>query len=104
MEFSYGWRKLHGAVRSLCGAGSQLERLVDAVLFNLIHITPESDLPESVRDEFQEFMRGVGFSSAVRGGGEVQTPLRVLDEIGLNRAAEKIVGFYDAVCRHYEPH
>ena len=56
MSLSYGWEKLHLAVHSLCGQGEQSQRLVNAVVYNLIHITPENDLPEEIRGEFQEFM------------------------------------------------
>jgi hypothetical protein len=45
MDYTYGWEKLHQAIGSLTGAGSQKERLQQAITFSLSHITPENDLP-----------------------------------------------------------
>lgn len=52
MEFSYGWQKLCSAAQSLCSLGSQAERLVSAVTFSPINITPDNDLPEVIREDF----------------------------------------------------
>ena len=59
MSISYGWEKLNIAIHSLCGKGSQAERLLNAVAYNLIHITPENDLPEDIQDEFKKFMHKI---------------------------------------------
>jgi len=99
-EFSYGWEKLHVAVHSLAGAASQKERLVGAVVFSLIHINPDVDLPEKMRDEFKQFMQEITSVAAMRDEGTVQATIDTYDELALSRAVEKIIGFYDEIC-HY---
>jgi hypothetical protein len=105
---SYGWEKLHLAVHSLSlslsGASHQKERLVNAVVYNLIHITPENDLPPEQRDEFRQFIEKITSVEAKGNEGTVQATVDSLDELGTSRAIEKIIGFYDTVCRHMEPH
>ena len=54
MSLSYGWEKLHNAIHSLCGQGSQAARLINAVAYSLIHIDPKNDIPEDIRDEFKD--------------------------------------------------
>lgn len=102
--YSYGWEKLHLAVHSLAGASPQKERLANAVVYNLIYITPENDLPPELRDEFKQFMEEITSVEIKRNEGTAQATVDSLDEIGTSRAIEKIIGFYDTVCRHMEPH
>ena len=87
----------------ICGQGTQAERLVDAVVSSIIHISPESDLPEDMQREFQEFMSEITATPAQGNEGTVQATVDTLDEVGLSSAIEKIISFYDAVCRHKEP-
>jgi len=103
MSLSYGWEKLHLAVHSLSGQGEQAQRLVNAVVNNLIHITPENDLPEEICNEFHEFMDEITSVEAKGDEGTVQATANTLDEIGLSRAIEKIISFYDTVCRYCGP-
>jgi hypothetical protein len=102
--YSYGWEKLHLTVHSLAGASPQKDRLVNAVVYNLIHITPENDLPPELYDEFRQFMDEITAVEAKGNEGTVQATVDSLDEIGISRAVEKIISFYDTVCRHMEPH
>jgi len=99
---SYGWEKLHLAVHSLAGASPQKERLVNAIIHNLIHITPENDLPPELQKEFKQFMEEIALVEAEGNESTVQAMVDSLDEIGTNRAIEKIIGFYDTICRHME--
>lgn len=92
MSLSYGWEKLHTAVHSLCGTSSQNQRLVNA-----------NDLPDEMREEFQQFMGEMTSVDAVGDEGSVQATVDILGETGVSRAIEKIIGFYDAVCRRCEP-
>lgn len=100
--YSYGWEKLHLAVNSLAGASSQRERLVNAVVFHLIHITPENDLPPELQIEFKQFMQSITSVAAKGNEGTVQATVDSLDEVAMHREIEKIIGFYDTVCRHME--
>lgn len=98
--YGYGWEKLHLAVHSLTGTSTQKERLVNAVVYNLIHITPENDLPPELRDKFTRFMEEITSVEAMNDEGTVQATVDSFDEISTRRAIEKIIGFYDTVCRH----
>ena len=100
MNQGYGWQKLHLAVHSLCGEGEQAQRLVNAIVYQLIHITPDNDLPEEVRDEFKELMEGVSSVEGQNGEGAVQATVNTFDEIMIDQAIHKIIGLYDTVCRH----
>lgn len=100
--YSYGWEKLHLAVHSLAGASSQRDRLVNAVVYNLIHIRPENDLSPALRIEFNQFMQDITSVAAKGNEGTVQATVDSLDEVGRSKVIEKIISFYDAVCRHME--
>lgn len=101
-EYRYGWEKLHLAVHSLAGNGSQAERLINAVVFNLVQIRAEDNLPEALRDEFKEFMEWITSVQAEDNGGNVAATINALDEISRSKAVEKIIGFYDSVCRYMD--
>ena len=103
MKFNYGWEKLHMAIHSLCSQGDQSERLVNAVVFGLIRITPAKDLPEEIRQEFQDFMSEVTSVNAQRDEGRVKATIDTFDEIELSEKVERIISFYDTVCRYREP-
>jgi uncharacterized protein Yka (UPF0111/DUF47 family) len=103
MSLSYGWEKLHNAIHSLCGQGSQAARLINAVAYSLIHIDPKNDIPEDIRDEFKEFMDEITAVPAQNNEGSIQATINTLDENGLSEAIEKVIHFYDKVCRHSEP-
>ena len=103
MSISYGWEKLHTAVHSLCGNGSQSERLVSAVVFSLIRIEPKEDLPEELQEEFEEFMKQMISTPAKGDEGTAQATINTLDEMQIKNAIEKIISLYDSVCRHRKP-
>ncbi|WP_020405215.1 hypothetical protein [Hahella ganghwensis] len=103
MSISYGWEKLHSAIHSLCGQGEQAERLLNSVVFSLIQITPENDLPEEMRQEFQQFMDDMTSVEAQRDEGRVKATIDTLDEIEIGNKIEKVISFYDSICRHCEP-
>jgi hypothetical protein len=103
MSLDYGWEKLCNAIHSLCGKGSQSERLIIAVAYHLIHINPKNDLPEDIREDFQGFMNEITSIPAQNDEETIKATINTLDEIGLDKAIEKVIGFYDNVCRHSKP-
>ena len=100
MSISYGWEKLHLAVHSLCGMGTQHERLINATTFNLSHINPENDLPEELRAGFKDLYAQLTANTATEGEGRIQSTIKVFDEIQLHKAIEEIISLYDSICRH----
>lgn len=102
-EFSYGWEKLHMAVHSLAGEASQRQRLVEAIVHNLIHINAERDIPPGMREQFESFMAEMTAVEPKGDEGSVQATVSSLDDIGVSRAIDRIISFYDTVCRHKKP-
>lgn len=102
-EFSYGWEKLHTAVHSLAGESPRRQRLVDAIIYNLIHINPERDIPVSMRADFERFMAEVTAAEPKGDEGSVQATVNGMDDMAVARAIERIISFYDTVCRHKKP-
>ncbi|ELR66073.1 hypothetical protein C942_00515 [Photobacterium marinum] len=103
MKYGYGWEKLHTAVHSLAASQTQKERLVNALVFNLTHITPENDLPEPMHEDFKNFISEMTSVEPKSDEGSYQATVNTLDQIGVDRAIAKIIGFYDTVCRYSEP-
>jgi hypothetical protein len=102
-DYSYGWEKLHTAVSSLAGESSQRQRLVNAILYSLVHIRPDENLPPSIRDEFKAFIKEMTATEAEGDEGTVQATVNSMEDFDIHRAVERIIGFYDTVCRHRDP-
>ncbi|ARU87846.1 hypothetical protein [Pseudomonas sp. M30-35] len=102
-EYSYGWEKLHVSIHALAGPGTQSERLVNAVVFNLIHIDSGVDLPPSIRDEFEEFISYISSGEPKGEEGTVEAKVNTFSDFDLKLAVERIISFYDQVCRYMEP-
>tara|TARA_R110001599_G_scaffold26612_16_gene93893 strand:- start:4528 stop:4845 length:318 start_codon:yes stop_codon:yes gene_type:complete len=102
--YSYGWEKLHLAVHSIAGDGDKRERLINAIVYNLIQITPEHDLPNELQPEFSEFMSEMIAVEASGDEGNIAATAHSFDGAKIDQAFGKIISFYDTVCRHMEPH
>ena len=103
-EYDYAWEKLHLAVCSLAGTGDQRERLVNAVLSLVAGVMPDHHLPPEIRSEFEQFMEEITSVDAKGDEGTLQATVDTLDEIGVQRAVDKILSFYDTISRHQEPY
>lgn len=104
-DYSYGWQKLFSAVRCLSGKGDQRSRLANAVsaLF-VLHIRPEEHhLPDDIQTEFNEFYEEMTSKEAIGDEGQIKVTIKSLDETEVSRAVEKIIHFYDTVCRYQKP-
>ncbi len=101
-EYDYAWEMLHRAVNSLVGIGDQRERLVKAVVSSLIHISPGRDLPPEILSDFAQFIGDITSVKAEGDEGNIRATVDSLDEMGVYSAVEKIIGFYDVVCKHRE--
>ena len=49
--------KLYLAVRSMVGPEGIRDRIIGAYQYNLIHITPKTDLPDPLKNEFERIMQ-----------------------------------------------
>ena len=93
---------LHRAVNCLVGMGDQRERLVNAVVSGLIHINPGRDLPPEIRSDFAQFIGDITSVQAEGDEGNIRATVDTLDDLDVYSAVEKIIGFYDVVCKHRE--
>jgi hypothetical protein len=104
--FSRGWEKLHLAVQVLTGTAAPRERLIEALIGHLVHLDPADDLPYELREEFSDFVRAMTTPLAGAEGQAATVPLRVsaLDAIAVQRAYDRILDYYDTVCRYMPRH
>jgi hypothetical protein len=105
-DYSYGWEKLYSAVRCLSGKGDQRSRLANAVTaLHTLHIRPEEHhLPDDIQTEFNEFFEEMTSQEAIGDEGRIKATVNSLDETEISQAVEKIIDFYDIVCRYQEPY
>jgi hypothetical protein len=101
MSLVYAWEKLHLAVGTLCGQGSQSARLADAVETYLIHVRPD-DLPADLRREFVQVMSELKSVRAHGKEANIQASIGSLDVSVREQAIRKILHIFSAVCRHFE--
>jgi hypothetical protein len=103
-DYNYAWQKLYSAVHGLIGPGDLRERLSHALLcLGQLQVNPEDHLPEVIRAEFATFLKEMTAVKPIANEGNYSATVNSLDEASLRRAAEKILDFYDKVCRFQEP-
>ena len=104
-DYGYGWEKLYNAVRCLSGKGDQRSRLANALLvLHVLHIPEHHHLPDDIQTEFNEFFEEMTSKEAIGDEGRINATVRSLDETQVSQAVEKIIDFYDTICRYQEPH
>jgi hypothetical protein len=101
MSLVYAWEKLHLAVGTLCGQGSQTARLADAVKLYLIHVRPD-DLPADLRREFIQLMSDLKTVGVHGEEANIQATIGSLDASVREQAIRKILHIFSSVCRHFE--
>lgn len=99
VKYIHGLQSLHAAVHTLAGASDLKHRLESAIIFNLVQIKPENDLPEEVRDDFVSFMDEMHSRRTCDSEGAVWNVIQLLDDVGRQRAVIRIIDFYDLVSR-----
>jgi hypothetical protein len=107
IDYSYGWQQLYSAVLCLADLGDIRKRLAfaAAALHNSeVLRNPKSHLPKEIRDEYIEFVRKMSSVKATGDEGNFQATVNTLDEMEMKRAAEKIISFYDTICRYQSRH
>jgi hypothetical protein len=97
IKHAYGRGKLRDAMLSLTGAQNQKRRLECAILVNLVPITPETDLPETVQPHFVAFMNEMQSYRTRESEGAVWEVILHMDDGAIEGAISRIFGFYDAV-------
>lgn len=95
------WEKLNTAVRILTASAPLRDRLVYAL--TEISLIDADGLPQEIREDFKQFWNGITAVEAKGSEGRIQATVDTLDDLGVDRAVEKIVRYYDTVCRHMGP-
>jgi len=98
---SYAWEKLHMAIHSLAGTGTQQDRLVGAGM-NLCRLEGK-DFPEDLRDDFLDIKHRMNCVSAQGDEGTLVATARALDELERSSLVKDIISLHDAITRRQEP-
>jgi len=98
MSLDYGWEKLNMSVHYLSGSESKSERLFNAVMYSLINIKPEYELPESLREDFSTLMAELTAVKTTDDDESVRATIDSFGEVELNNAIEKIINLHDLAC------
>ncbi|MDO6406242.1 hypothetical protein [Pantoea phytobeneficialis] len=101
-KYRYGWEKFHGAVHSLSGEGTILERLENAYVFHIIHLRKENDIPIELHEQFDEVVSLMTNADAPE--GRVNAAVRAMDQMTRSRVIENIISLYDSLCRYMPKH
>ncbi len=64
------------------------------------NVEPKNDIPPEIQEEFILFMKEISSASARGDEGTVHATIAGLDELGVQRAIDKIISFYDTTCRY----
>lgn len=94
MNINYTWQALHEAVLSLVSNNSIKQRLINAFVYGLNKLEKE-DQPQDLLAEIfsvRNYLTELGNQSYEEG-------VNKLTEVQLKDLAEKIVGWYDTICR-----
>jgi hypothetical protein len=97
---SHAWKKLRSAVGKLVRAGSQRERLADAVIE--LAALKIRDLPIEIRQEFIAAMDCVGKIPAHEPGTSMEMLIGAMKDSDVNLMVHSILNMYDVVTR-YQP-
>ena len=98
---SYAREKFNLAIRSLAVPGLQRERLVNAYVYNIIHVKPEA-VPADIRDELRQFQHDITRVDAKGGEGKVQATVNAMDDAEVNGMIERVISMHDAIARYEE--
>jgi len=101
-KYDYGWEKLYQGVRILTMEIPQRKRLVLA-MSEIGRIRPDEHLPNKIVEEFNEFIAYITSVPAKGDEGTIAATVNSLDDSEISEAIDKIIGFYDKVCRHSGP-
>jgi hypothetical protein len=99
MSLSYAWEKFHTAVLTLTGDGSARERLYNAYIFSIGHIKTSEDIPEDLREKFENLRAKLTSIDPVGQEGKVQATVSSMNDFEISRITEEIVSIYDTLCR-----
>lgn len=101
-KYIYGWEKLYKTMRSLVSDGDIRDRLYNGLVNEGIHITPERDLPEEIREDFLNFLERMSPSQSSIGRTSLKTTIFALSDEEAYNGAQQLLDFYDTVCRHFD--
>ena len=88
----YAREKFYNAIETLAGPSEQRKRLFDAFVFSLIHVNPERDLPERMRQEFSDFCKQLTRIPAQADEGTAEATIKTMSDEEVAEAVSRIVG------------
>ena len=100
MKYAYGHEQLMKATITLrTGPGSEKQRLSRATEYNLSHITPDVDLPEEIRADFQKLISRLmsgAWGDTSKTGSIIRT-VQTMDDKEVESTIKKVFEFHDVV-------
>ena len=93
MALEDAWEKLYMAVREMVGPEDIKDRVIQAAQYNLIHISPENDLPDQLRNDFEKIMQEL----SPRESPSVVTAVEEMSDDKVSEIARSIVDIYNSV-------
>jgi hypothetical protein len=94
MTLDYAWEKFYNAVRTLAITDSDLKsRLTAAAVNQLMQVTPEEDLPENLRGEFNHILEEL----TTQGG--IPETIAYMTKIEASNVAEEVLSLYDKIVK-----
>ena len=99
MDNSYGREKLQNAVLSLDNVCDQRTGLLNAVVYSLIHIDPDRDLPVEIQSEFKCIMKELRTATPQADEGRIRATINEMDDTAVRDLVTRIAGLYGNLSR-----
>jgi hypothetical protein len=95
MSDRYGKEKFHLALIDLVAPGDIHSRVSSALSQHLLHITVDTDLPDSVKEDYVSFKDSLHIEKALN--GHVTDVINNMNEVEVEKIAQQIVVLYEKV-------
>ncbi|WJV61343.1 hypothetical protein PCO87_15705 [Pectobacteriaceae bacterium C52] len=103
-KYHYAWEKFHGAMHTLATDAPIKQRIVNAYVFNILHVNRERDIPKTILSRYDELINLITSVEPESNEGRVEATVHGMDEIKCNRTTELMIGLYDDLCRFMPNH
>ena len=95
MSDRYGKEKFHLALIDLVAPGDIHSRVSSALSQHLLHITVDTDLPDSVKEDYVSFKDSLHIEKAQ--SGHVTDVINNMNEVEAEKIAQQILVLYEKV-------
>ena len=94
MTLDYACEKFYSSVRTLAITDSDIKsRLTAAAVDDIVHVNPESDLPDNLRGKFNHILEELTTQ------GSIPETIAYMTKIEASNLAEEVVSLYDEIVK-----